>query len=246
MSLRYETEEAEQDAPVLDEAAPDPVEPFPTFTVVLIASYAAVAVAQFSVGLEQSVDAAGFDKRAFIYGHEYWRILTGAALHGGLLHLAMNSYAFYSFGKIFEMITNRAHLPIVFLASALGGGILSLIFAPDGRSVGASGGIIGLIGYLLVYAFRRRQFITPEFRKGLLINIGIILVYGLLLFQIIDNYAHIGGLVAGAVYGLIQIPSDAYADPRDAGPITQTTGLVAMGLYIAVCCFAILLITGVV
>lgn len=231
---------------MLDEAADGPVETFPAFTVVLIASYAAVAVAQFSVGLDRSVDAAGFDKRAFLHGHEYWLILTGAALHGGLLHLAMNSYAFYSFGKIFEMIANRAHLPIVFLISALVGGMLSVIFMPQGRSVGASGGIIGLIGYLLVYAFRRRQFITAEFRKGLLINIGIILVYGLLLFQLIDNYAHIGGLLAGAVYGLIQIPSDAYTDPRVAGPTTQTAGLAAMGLYIAVCCFAILLITGVV
>ncbi len=240
MSLRYETDEAEQDAPVLDEAAAGPVAPFPTYTVILIASYVMVALAQFSVGLDRSAALASFDKPAFLQDQEYWRILTGAALHGGLLHLAMNSYAFYSFGKIFEMITNRAHLPIVFLVSILGGGILSLIFAPQGKSVGASGGIIGLIGYLLVYAFRRREFITPEFRKGLLINIGIILAYGLLLYQVIDNYGHIGGLVAGAVYGVFQIPSDSYTDPRVANPATQTLGLASMGIYIAVCCFAIL------
>ena len=55
------------------------------------------------------------------------------------------------------MLSNRAHLAIVFLLSAIGGGILSLVSQPDGISVGASGGIVGLIGYLAVYAFRRRQ-----------------------------------------------------------------------------------------
>ena len=111
--------------------------------------------------------SAGFDKQAFLKHHEYWRILTGATTHGSLLHVGMNCYAFYSFGKIFEMLSNRAHLAIVFLLSAIGGGLLSLIFAPSVISVGASGGIVGLIGYLAVYAFRRRQFISPAFRKNL-------------------------------------------------------------------------------
>jgi membrane associated rhomboid family serine protease len=134
----------------------------------------------------------------------------------------------------------------VFLLSAVGGGLLSLAFVPDGTSIGASGGIIGLIGYLLVYAFRRRQFISAEFRKSLLINIGFILIYGLVLYQIIDNYGHIGGLVTGAIYGLIQVPSDQYTDPRLARPFTETLGVVSVGIYIAVCCFSILLILGIV
>jgi membrane associated rhomboid family serine protease len=244
MSLQYQTDDELESA--LDEAVAEPRPSIPVYSVILITAYVGVALAQFGVGLDRSVDLASFDKPLFLHNHEYWRILTGAALHGGLLHLVMNSYAFYSFGSIVEMLTNRAHLAIVFLLSALGGGFLSLAFVPEGRSVGASGGIIGLIGYLLIYAFRRRQFISPEFRKSLLINIGFILIYGLVLYQIIDNYGHIGGLVTGAVYGLIQIPSDQYADPREARPLTETLGIASVGIYIAVCVFSILLILGVV
>ncbi|MFT3743675.1 MAG: rhomboid family intramembrane serine protease [Pyrinomonadaceae bacterium] len=156
MSLQYQTEEDElRSAEPVQQQVP---QPFPLYTIVLIVAIGAVFIAQISAGLSPSIEAAGFDKPAFLRAHEYWRILTGAALHGGPLHVIMNCYAFYSFGKVFEMLSNRAHLAIVFLLSAVGGGVLSLIFVPDGLSVGASGGIVGLIGYLAVYAFRRRQF----------------------------------------------------------------------------------------
>ena len=121
-------------------------QPLPIYTIVLIAAIGAVFVVQMIAGLSASIDAAAFDKPAFLRAHEYWRILTGAALHGGPLHVIMNCYAFFSFGKVFELLTNRAHLAIVFLLSAIGGGVLSLIFVPDGVSVGGSstgGGVFG-------------------------------------------------------------------------------------------------------
>jgi membrane associated rhomboid family serine protease len=246
MSLAYQTDEVPHDAPdeeayaaVVERPAP------PYYTYILVAAIVLVAVVQFATGLEPSILAAGFDKPSFLRG-EYWRILTGAAVHGGLAHIAMNAYAFYSFGRIFETLSNGAHLAIVFLLSAIGGGVLSLIFVPGGISVGASGGIVGLISYLAVYAFRRRQFITPQFRKSLLMNIGFIVIFGLALFQVIDNFGHIGGLLTGAIYGLIQIPGDDFADPRKAGHVAQSSGLAATGIYLATCCFAVLLILQIV
>ncbi len=242
MSLKYQTEydipepgNDEDDVSVIRSKPP-------YYTYILIASIVAVAVVQLGTGLNASIGAAGFDKPLFLRNHEYWRILTGATTHGSIIHVAMNCYAFYSFGRIFEMLSNRANLAIVFLLSAIGGGILSLVFMPDGVSVGASGGIVGLIGYLAVYAFRRRQFISPEFRKNLLINIGFILVFGLVLYQVIDNFGHIGGMITGAVYGLIQVPSDERSDPREAGPGLEFAGIAAVGIYIAACILSILLI----
>lgn len=246
MSFTYQTEDSEQEKLSQRETAAQAPPPVPVYTIVLIASFAVVTAVQFYTGLDRSILIAGFVKPAFLQDHQYWRILTGAAMHGGLLHVAMNGYAFYSFGKIFEMLTNRAHLAIVFLLSALGGGILSLVLAPDGISVGASGGIVGLIGYLAVYAFVRRDFITPAFRKSLLINIGFILVYGLVLYQVIDNFGHIGGLITGAVYGFLQISRDPHVDPREAGSLTEIGGLAAAGIYIAGCFFSILLLFGIV
>jgi membrane associated rhomboid family serine protease len=248
MSLKVQTDEELPDhSENVDRGeVPQIAPPFPAYTAILIGGIVAVMVVQLAAGLDLSILQAGFDKQAFLAGHEYWRILTGATVHGSLLHVGMNCYAFYSFGKIFEMLSNRAHLAIVFLLSAIGGGVLSLVFAPGGISVGASGGIVGLVGYLAVYSFQRRQFISPAFRKNLLINIGFILVFGLVLFQIIDNFGHIGGLITGAVYAFAQIPTDAHIDPREAGRVVQIAGFAALGIYLAACCLSILLILQVV
>ena len=229
--------------------------PIPIYTIILISSIAAVFVAQllfgdasstisFSAlaGDERSAVAAGFVKQYFIKYHEYWRILTGAAVHGGLLHVVMNCYAFWMFGRLVEMLSNRAHLAIVFLLSCIGGGLLSLYFLPDVPSVGASGGIVGLLGYITVYAFRRHKFISREFRKSLLINIGFLFLFGLVLFNVVDNYGHLGGLLTGIVYGLIQIPSDEYVDPRKAGSITRAVGVTALAIFVATCLLSIGLI----
>lgn len=229
--------------------------PVPKYTVVILICIGAVFAVQLWVDapkpasllellffeLTNSALSAGFVKPAFIYGGEYWRILTGAFLHAFILHVVLNGYAFYSFGKLFELLTNRAHLPIVFLFSAVSGGLLSAYFIPEGISVGASGGIVGLISYLLIYAFRRRQFISGEFRKSLVINIGFILIFGLVLYRFVDNWGHIGGLLAGAIYGLIQIPRDAYQNPQEAGIVTEIVGLAALGICIATAGFSIFL-----
>lgn len=236
MSLEYREEPSTQTEP---EILPELRIPVPYYTIILLVCMSAVFAAQLIIGVERSALIAGFAKPAFLYDHEYWRILTGAAVHGSVPHILMNGYALYSFGKLMEMLTNRAHLAIVFLLAAVGGGFLSLAFLPDGISVGASGGIVGLIGYMVVYAFRRRQFVSAEFRKSLLINIGFILIFGLVLYQIVDNYGHIGGLLTGIVYGLIQVPSDEYENPQTASQITKVAGVAALVIYTLTSVFAI-------
>ena len=95
--------------------------PTPYYTIFLLVCMGAVFLAQVAFGLDRSPLVAGFVKPAFIYDNEYWRILTGAALHGSLAHILMNGYAFFSFGRLMELLTNRAHLAIVFVLSAVGG-----------------------------------------------------------------------------------------------------------------------------
>jgi membrane associated rhomboid family serine protease len=240
MSLEYRHDDASD----LDTAeAPLPQHsPVPVYTATLITALAIVFIAQFAEGLDRSILRAGFVKQAFLHNREYWRILTGATTHASLMHILMNCYAFYSFGRIFEVLTNRAHLAIVFLLSAIGGGVLTLLLQPEGISVGASGGIVGLVSYLAVYSFKRRQFITPQFRRSLLTNIGFILIFGLVLYQVVDNWGHIGGLITGAVYGLIQIPTDEYTDPRKASLAVEYAGVAALGVFLAACAFSIAVI----
>jgi membrane associated rhomboid family serine protease len=227
----------------------------PIYTYILIASIAVVFVAQlvfgdaakdlFSlVGDERSASAAGLVKWEVFKYHEYWRILTGSAVHGGLIHVVMNCYAFLMFGRLCELLSNRAHVANVFLLACIGGSLLSLFLLPDSTSVGASGGIVGLLGYITVYAFRRRRFISPEFRKGLLINIGSLLLFGLVLYNVVDNYGHLGGLLTGAIYGVLQIPSNEYVDPREARPVTKVFGLISVAIFVATCLVSVLLIAN--
>jgi rhomboid protease GluP len=232
-----------------DQPSPVPL-PFPLYTYTLLACIACVFMTQFTASTDPEFFAldrfsavfAGFDKEAFLKGHEYWRILTGATVHSGLLHVAMNSYALFALGRLVELLSNRAHLAIVFILSALGGGVLSLLLNPTVTSVGASGGIVGLLSYLSVYTFKRRKFVSAEFRKNLLINIGFILVFGLVLYTRIDNFGHIGGLIVGAIYGFVQIPSDEYVDPRTAGSFAKIMGVASLALYIVTSALTILLL----
>ena len=253
MSLEYRSEEpkteisAEQSENVQQTAFV-----VPYYSIILIACLVAVFVSQIVAdgknsaleGGRMSVALAGFVKQFFNEG-QYWRILTGVALHGGIAHLAFNGYALYSFGKLIETLSNRAHLAIVFLLSAIGGGILSLIFLPEVPSIGASGGIIGFLGYMTVYAFKRRKLLAEGFLKNMLFNVGFIAFIGVFVMPNIDNFAHLGGLLVGVIYGFLQIPGDLYKDPREISQTTKIFGFAALGIFILTAIFSILLLLGI-
>lgn len=222
----------------------------PYYSYILVGSIVAVYLVQFLVDsknprgnaeIPYSIELAGFMKPLFRQG-EWWRILTGGALHGGLLHIYFNSQAFYGFGSTVEYVANRAHLAIVFLLAVVGGGFLSLIFMPSGVSVGASGGIMGLVGYLAVYGYRRKGHLPPDFLKSMLINIGFIAAFGIIAYQIVDNFGHLGGLLVGAIYGFIQIPRNLDKDPRETNIFIKVLGVISLAIFIGVCLFSILLL----
>lgn len=215
----------------------------PYFSYVLIGFIVLVALFQTITGVDDSIEAAGFIKPYFLRRHEYWRILTGGALHGSIIHLYFNCQALYGFGSLVESLSNRAHLAIVFLLAIIGGGAFGLIFMPENASIGASGGIMGLIGYLAIYGYRRKRQLPPEFLKTMLINIGFITAFGIIAYQIVDNFAHLGGLLTGAVYGFVQIPKDLHKNPRSVGSITEIFGLIALGVFIFTCIVSVLLVT---
>jgi membrane associated rhomboid family serine protease len=216
----------------------------PYYTMILVGCIVAVFVAQISAGADESILAAGFVKPDFTDRGQYWRILTGGALHGGILHIYFNGQALFGFGNLMEFLSNRAHLAIVFLLAVIGGGLMSLVFMPEGTSVGASGGIMGLIGYMAVYAYRRRAQLPPDFLRTMLINVGFIAAFGVIAYQLVDNFAHIGGFLVGAVYALVQVPRDLAADPRKTNAFINIAGIIAIAVYIAEAIFAIFRITG--
>ncbi|NNF00289.1 MAG: rhomboid family intramembrane serine protease [Pyrinomonadaceae bacterium] len=217
----------------------------PYYSIILVVSIVVVSFVQIATDLEASVIVAGFVKPLFLAG-EYWRILTSAALHAGLMHIGFNSYALFVLGRLIEILSNRAHLAVVFLCSVIGGNILSLVFGPDAPSIGASGGVIGFLGYLTVYGFKRRALLSNAFLKNMLFNVGLITFLGVFVIPNVDNFAHLGGFLVGAIYGLVQIPRDVHEDPRETDGLTNIFGYISIGIFLLTCLFSILLITGVI
>ena len=224
----------------------------PLYSTFIIACLVVVTIAQlatenfdsiYAVG-EESGKAAGLVK-PLVWQGEWWRILTASALHGFFpLHLYFNSQALYGFGTLVEQLSNRAHLPIVFLCAVVGGGVFSLFFMPYIMSIGASGGIMGLIGYMAVFGYKRKQQLPSDFLRTMLLNIGAIAAFGLIGYQFIDNFAHLGGLLVGVLYGLVQVPADPHKDPRRTSPVLKIFGVLVLVSYAIVCLFTILKLTG--
>lgn len=136
---------------------------------------------------------------------EWWRLGTAMFLHFGLVHLGMNMWALWDGGRLVERLYGSLRFFGIFLASGLTGNLLSLIVAAD-RAVsgGASGAIFGIYGALLVWLWRERRTVHPtEFRwlfGGATLFTAATIGLGLLIPGI-DNAAHIGGLVTGALLG---------------------------------------------
>lgn len=215
---------------------------FPYFTILLIGSLAVVYFFQLNTGFDNSFQFAEASNPLIMRG-QLWRLITGATMHAGYLHLFFNCMAFYSLGSAIEFLSNRAHLAIVFLFSVVGGSLMSLFLSPDINSVGASGGIIGLAGYLTVYGYKRRRLLPPGFLRNMLINIGFVAAIGIIGYRYIDNAAHLGGFVVGAAYGFIQIPKDLYQDPRKIDKLTSLLGYATLAAFIGFAVLTILLIT---
>lgn len=151
-------------------------------------------------------------------GGEWWRLLTSAFLHYGLLHLLLNMWALFSVGGLLERLLGRALYLLLYLASALGGGLLSIAWHGDKLwSAGASGAVFGVCGGLLGYILRHKEALPRSVWKPLQNSALTFAAYNLFYGAVhpgIDNAAHIGGLVTGIALGwLIAIPVDPARRP---------------------------------
>lgn len=133
---------------------------------------------------------------------EVWRLLTCAFLHSGLIHIGFNMYSLYIIGPQIEQIYGAKKYLIIYLISCITASLASYLMNPNGISVGASGGIFGLMGALLAFAFIERHRIQKKAISSLLQIIVINLFIGLSIKNI-DNFAHIGGLIGGGLSGFI-------------------------------------------
>jgi membrane associated rhomboid family serine protease len=150
------------------------------------------------------IPQAGLVKNSYFEG-EWWRLFTAPLMHGNIVHLFMNGSAMIYLGKRLEVLARWPHLVLTFLFSACAGGIASAHFVAA-PSVGASGGLMGWLGFLLVFETLHRELIPLRSRKRLAAGVFVTALIGLVGYRFIDNAAHVGGLFAGMTYAFIVFP----------------------------------------
>lgn len=166
---------------------------------------------------------------------EWWRFITPIFLHGNIVHLLMNMYGLWVIGPYVERLYGSAKFVFFWVVSGIAGVVASylsvqpalhgsgalgrfLFKAHDAVSVGASGALFGLIGVLFVFGIKFRRELPEGFKRafgtGMLPTILINIFIGYAI-PVIDNAAHMGGLLMGALLALVV----GYKRPGERGPV---------------------------
>jgi rhomboid protease GluP len=140
-----------------------------------------------------------------LIGNQWWRIITGAFVHIGIVHLALNMWALWVLGTLAEVVLGTYLYVGIYIVSAVAGSLVSLYFHPNVVGAGASGAIIGILGAVVSVLKFARLPLPPEVIKSTLRSLiqGAVLTLAVGLWGPIDNAAHIGGLVCGLFIGLL-------------------------------------------
>jgi membrane associated rhomboid family serine protease len=206
-------------------------------TRVFLILMALVGVAQI-VSPHSSPAAAGLVKLSYLQG-EWWRLFTAPFLHGNLVHFLMNMAALVYLGKRLEVFARWPHLSLVFLFAATVGGEASVRFV-TATSVGASGGLMGWLGFLIVFESLHGKLIPRSARRRLLAGVFLTALIGLLGYRFIDNAAHAGGLLAGMAYAAIVFPKSSSPNRPGTTLTDRLAGGAALGVLAAAAAYAIL------
>jgi len=155
---------------------------------------------------------------AIHFDHEWWRFVTPIFIHVNLPHVLINMYSLWVIGPWVEKLYGAAKFVVFWVATGVAGVVASyltvipgsrpgliasfIIKRADEPSAGASGALFGLVGVLFVFGLKYRRELPEGFKRAfgtgmlpvILLNLGI----GFLGRGIIDNAAHLGGLLSGA------------------------------------------------
>jgi membrane associated rhomboid family serine protease len=185
---------------------------------------------------ELLTDAGALAATSVWLDQQWWRVASAGLLHGSWLHLGLNMLGLWTVGQWTEKVWGWWRQLVLFGASSLGGCLASLAWAEAPLVVGASAGIFGVAGALVV----ARAWGSPDIRRALApISAGTLafwlifwLVLGALLpllfgISLLAQAGHIGGLAFGCVlgFGLSRRKEQRFA--RVASGVAVAVGLCA-------------------
>jgi membrane associated rhomboid family serine protease len=176
----------------------------PVVTYILIALNVAAFVGELAGGSAVAsrgggsvIDHGALFGPAIADQHEYWRLVTGAFLHAGLIHIGFNMYLLWILGGLLEPALGRVRFLGLYVVSLLGGSFGALLASPHTLTVGASGAVFGLMGAAVV-VMRARGFDPMASGIPMFIVINLLFTF---VFPGISIGGHLGGLAAGAGTG---------------------------------------------
>jgi len=170
-----------------------------------------------------------------ILAGEWQRLIGAPFLHFGLLHLAMNGWAQWSLGAPIEFLIGPWRFLALWVGSALGASLTSLVFNESSVAAGASGAIFGLLGAFTTFVFFRKDVLPQPVPRALRNGVLATLLLNLMISFIpsIDMAAHAGGFLTGAVmaFGLVRRDRTAVTAPSRPGPLRlAVAALVLLGV----------------
>ncbi len=133
--------------------------------------------------------------------NEYWRLLTAIVLHGSFVHLALNALALWRLGANLEMGFGPERIVTAFLLTGLVGTLASGIFNHEAVSIGASGGIFGLLGFGVACGVRSQAEFVRQIQRNAP-NLLLVFISSAIIPNV-DNFGHAGGLVSGLLLGVL-------------------------------------------
>lgn len=179
----------------------------PVIRNLLIACIAVFAL-QWVTGDSLIVNFALWPPNPFEPHFQPWQLVTYAFLHGGLTHLLFNMFALYMFGPDIERLLGTRRFLVYYIVCVLGAAAAQLVTLhmlgnPPSPTVGASGGIFGLLlAYGLAFPRRRLMLIFPPIPMPAWLFVTL---YGLLELYLgvagrdtsVAHFAHLGGMLGG-------------------------------------------------
>ena len=164
-------------------------------------------------GMQRVLGEGAIVPQLVLQNGQWWRILTGGFLHGGLIHIGVNMMSLWFLGRFIEYALGSWRMLVVYMASLVASGLGVVYFSnPLVATVGASGAIFGLFGALFAIGFKLGKPGMELVRS----NIGILVINLIITFTVpaISWQAHVAGLLAGFALTYVM-----YSPPRRVAPV---------------------------
>ena len=137
---------------------------------------------------------------------EYWRLFTAMFLHAGIRHLLNNMLILYVLGQHLEYLLGPVKYALLYLACGVIANLTAFRFYLMREhyvvAVGASGAVFAVIGALIWIILLNKGHVRGLTLRQMMIMLAFSLYFGLVSTDV-SNAAHIAGLIAGFISGIV-------------------------------------------